>query len=119
MKLPTYRSTALPAIVFLLQSLRAGAFDPLVFNPVDAYVECQPVVFSWSGALPPYDMGILGTRLEALPATNATSLTWVVDFPAGTVVRAAVRSLNTSSITSASIPALTVMAGNDSTCLSS
>ncbi|KAJ7462570.1 hypothetical protein FB451DRAFT_1267009 [Mycena latifolia] len=118
MKLPAYRSTALPAIVFLLQSLRAGAFDPLVFNPVDAYIECQPVVFSWSGALPPYDMGILGTRLET-PATNATSLTWVVDFPAGTIVRAAVRSLNISSIASASIPALTVMAGNDSSCLSS
>ncbi|KAF7364512.1 Secreted protein [Mycena venus] len=119
MKLPIYRSTALPAIAFLLQSLRAGAFDPLIFNPVDAYVECQPVVFSWSGALPPYDMGVLGTRIKTLPATNATSLTWVVDFPAGTVVRAAVRSLNTSSITFASIPALTVMAGNDSTCLSS
>ncbi|KAJ7739142.1 hypothetical protein B0H16DRAFT_1513506 [Mycena metata] len=116
MKLST-PSTALSAVVFLLQSLRASAFDPLVLNPVDAYIQCEPVVFSWSGAFPPYDMGILGTTLEALPATNATSRTWVVDFPAGTVVRASVRSLNTS--TTASIPALTVMPGNDSSCLSS
>ncbi|KAJ6453358.1 hypothetical protein C8R45DRAFT_1039256 [Mycena sanguinolenta] len=34
MQLRACLSTALPAIMFLLQSLRAGAVDPLVFNPV-------------------------------------------------------------------------------------
>ncbi|KAJ7221267.1 hypothetical protein GGX14DRAFT_558770 [Mycena pura] len=108
MKLRAYR---LPAIVFLLHSLRAGAVDPLVFNPVDAYVECEPVVFSWSGA--PYEVGVLGTELEVLPTTNDTSITWVVDFPAGIVLRAAVTDFTT--LESASIPALTIMAGINGT----
>ncbi|KAF7378495.1 hypothetical protein MSAN_00276900 [Mycena sanguinolenta] len=115
MKLLAYHSTALPAIAFLLQSLRAGAIDPLVFNPVDAYVECEPVVFSWSGGMPPYQVGIFGTELEVLPSTNDTSITWVVNFSAGIVLRAAVRDFNTS----ASIPELTIMAGDNSSCISS
>ncbi|KAJ7289515.1 hypothetical protein C8J57DRAFT_1277894 [Mycena rebaudengoi] len=118
MKLRAYRSTALPAIVFLLQSLRAGAIDPLVFNPVDAYIECEPVVFSWSGGMPPYQVALLGTKLELLPSTNNTSITWVVDFPAGIVLRAAVRDLKDLN-NSASIPELTIMAGNNSSCISS
>ncbi|KAF8128330.1 hypothetical protein K438DRAFT_2000345 [Mycena galopus ATCC 62051] len=115
-----YPSTTLPAIVFLLHSLAAGAIDPLVFNPVDAYVECEPVVFSWSGGVPPYEIGLLGTTLEVLPIANGTFITWVVNFPAGIVLRAAIRDFDTSAgvNSSASIPALTIMAGNDSSCIS-
>ena len=54
------------------------------------HYQCEPVVISWTGNMPPYLLSVLpggdanAGVLENLPATSSNSITWTPDLRSGT-----------------------------------
>ncbi|KAJ2916622.1 hypothetical protein MD484_g3781, partial [Candolleomyces efflorescens] len=68
------------------------AIAGLVINTPAGVVTCQPILLTYGQGTAPYYVSILpggqvsGTPFHTWPATDATSMTWVVDLPGGTAV---------------------------------
>ncbi|RXW24300.1 hypothetical protein EST38_g1567 [Candolleomyces aberdarensis] len=96
------------------------AIAGLVINTPTGVVTCQPMMLSYGQGTPPYYVSILpggqvsGTPYHTWPATDATSMTWVVDLPGGTAVSLVVKDGTGAQAYS---DAITIQPGSDSSCL--
>ena len=79
--------------------------------------QCQPFIFHWTGGTPPFFVLLHqnGVLQRSLGPTNDSSLPWDSDFPAGTVLDAAVSDSGDSSPEGAET--FTLQAGPSSVCL--
>ncbi|KAF8656811.1 hypothetical protein AX16_002360 [Volvariella volvacea WC 439] len=83
-------------------------------------VQCQPVRLNWREGSAPYYLSIIpagqpsAQALRQFDATSDTSMTWIVDLPAGTAIGFALKD-NTG--TDAFTDSLTVRENSDDSCL--
>ncbi|WOO76746.1 uncharacterized protein LOC62_01G000368 [Vanrija pseudolonga] len=84
-------------IVSLFVALGALAQGNLTVDSPPSVTQCQPTRFTWHGGAPPYFVriipdGTISSTLETLlQDTTETSLTWIADQPADTVINLAVK----------------------------
>ncbi|TEB34667.1 hypothetical protein FA13DRAFT_1729326 [Coprinellus micaceus] len=96
------------------------AISGLVINTPTGVVTCQPILLTYGQGTPPYYLSILpggqvaGTPLHVWDPTNAESMTWIVDIPAGTAISLAVKD---STGAQAYSDTINVQGSADTTCL--
>lgn len=92
----------------------------MTINTPSNVVVCQPVLLTWTGGTPPYDLTILpggepnGNLIEDLGKQNGTSLTWVANIAAGTSIGFTLRD-NVGLI--AQTAPVNVLSGSDTSCV--
>jgi hypothetical protein len=85
---PTARS---PLVINTRAFPQCGLHNPTHSSCSVGATECQPTLLSWSGGEPAYHLAVqstTGSHVYLSGNTYVTSLTWVVNVPAGTVVSA-------------------------------
>jgi len=104
--------------------LLVGVFaqqNGVTVNSLEGVTVCRPSLISWSGGTPPYFLSILpANQPNAQPLVDfgrqtSTSVTWLVNLPAGTAGYLSLRD-NTGAV-GQSAP-FTVATGSDTSCLS-
>ncbi|KAG1870601.1 hypothetical protein DFJ58DRAFT_763737 [Suillus subalutaceus] len=102
-----------------LVSAVPAVFGLTVNTPADV-VECQPVLFSWSGGVPPYYLTLvpggqsMASPIKSFPTQTGTSYTWNVDLQANTIFNIALKD---STGTTAYSDIVTIMSGSDTSCV--
>ncbi|KAK2460346.1 hypothetical protein APHAL10511_007735 [Amanita phalloides] len=110
----------LSVAVALLAASAALAQNSFTINTPTNAVVCQPLLLAWQGGTRPYFLVVLsgndptGQALEDLGQQNGTSLTWLVNQPAGTALGLTLRD---STGLVAQTASFTVNPGSDSSCL--
>ncbi|ESK85806.1 secreted protein [Moniliophthora roreri MCA 2997] len=104
-------------------ALVAAVQAQVTINTPANLVECQPTLLTWTGGQAPYFLSYVlvnvaqrdhGPAIEQFPEQIGTSLTWVVDFPAGTSVGLLLRDSKGATSQSA---AVTIQPGSSTDCL--
>uniref|UniRef100_A0A0W0FXC5 Secreted protein n=1 Tax=Moniliophthora roreri TaxID=221103 RepID=A0A0W0FXC5_MONRR len=117
-------------------ALVAAVQAQVTINTPANLVECQPTLLTWTGGQAPYFLvrentetrdlwgastsfsshgeNPSGPAIEQFPEQIGTSLTWVVDFPAGTSVGLLLRDSKGATSQSA---AVTIQPGSSTDCL--
>jgi hypothetical protein len=107
--------TAIAALVALLPSAMAITID----TPSEsALIACQPILLTWRDGVAPYFVTIVapgpGQLYKQFDQTDATSLTWNVDLPVGTLVNAGIKDSTGAQQYSATVK---IGEGKDTSCL--
>ncbi|KAG2076701.1 hypothetical protein BDR04DRAFT_1089882 [Suillus decipiens] len=108
------------ATIFVaLVSAVSAAFGLTVNTPSDV-VECQPILFTWSGGVSPYYLTLvpggqsMASPIKSFPTQTGTSYTWNVDLQANTIFNIALKD---STGTTAYSDIITIASGSDTSCL--
>ncbi|KAL0570349.1 hypothetical protein V5O48_011619 [Marasmius crinis-equi] len=97
-----------------------GALAQVTMNVPTNLAACQPAQLNWSGGKPPYFISVqdannpTGTALERFDNQQGTSLTWTVNFAAGTSIGFLLRDSEGSTSQTA---AVTIQAGSSTNCI--
>lgn len=102
-----------------LAALVSSTFALTVDTPSQSgLVACQPFLITWHDGTGPYYPTVVapgpGQLYKQFDQTDATSLTWKVDLPAGTVVNLGIKDSSGTQQYSATV---TIVAGSDTSCL--
>ncbi|KAG0705658.1 hypothetical protein DFH29DRAFT_872834 [Suillus ampliporus] len=108
------------ATVFVALISAVPAVFGLTINTPANVVECQPILFSWSGGTAPYYLTLvpggqsMAAPIKSFPTQTGTSYTWNVDLQANTLFNIALKD---STGTTAYSDTVTIMPGSDITCV--
>ncbi|KAG2133653.1 uncharacterized protein EDB93DRAFT_1254750 [Suillus bovinus] len=92
----------------------------LTINTPANVVECQPILFSWSGGQSPYYLTLvpggqsMAAAIKSFPTQTGTSYTWNVDLQANTIFNIALKD-TTGAVAYSDI--ITIMPGSDTSCV--
>ncbi|KAG1835241.1 hypothetical protein EV424DRAFT_1359723 [Suillus variegatus] len=92
----------------------------LTINTPANVVECQPILFSWSGGQSPYYLTLvpggqsMASPIKSFATQTGTSYTWNVDLQANTIFNIALKD-STGNVAYSDI--VTIMPGSDTSCL--
>lgn len=95
---------------------------PLMVNSLNGVVACEPIMFTWSGGVPPYYVSLIPASqpaappMKVFPAQQGTSFSWKVDLGAGTTFNTMIKDGTGQPNYSSE---QTVQAGPDSSCVNS
>lgn len=114
--LPTMKFTT----VFVALVSAVPAVFGLTINTPANVVECQPILFSWSGGVAPYYLTLvpggqsMASPIKSFATQTGTSYTWNVDLQANTIFNIALKD---STGATAYSDIVTIMAGSDTSCV--
>ncbi|KAG2756915.1 hypothetical protein P692DRAFT_20790785 [Suillus brevipes Sb2] len=106
--------------VFVALVSAVPAVFGLTINTPANVVECQPILFSWTGGQAPYYLTLvpggqsMASPIKSFPTQTGTSYTWNVDLQANTIFNIALKD-STGSTAYSDI--VTIMSGSDTSCL--
>ncbi|KAM5538535.1 hypothetical protein V8D89_007868 [Ganoderma adspersum] len=108
------------AFVVLEATLRVAAQSPLTIYTLSSPTACEPVQFTWSGGKGPFYLSLIPAGQPSAPAMlqfpvqEGTTMTWLVDMPAGTRFSSALKD---STGAMAYSDSQTVQSGPDTSCI--
>ncbi|KAG2140105.1 hypothetical protein DEU56DRAFT_798632 [Suillus clintonianus] len=106
--------------VFVALVSAVPAVFGLTINTPANVVECQPILFSWSGGVAPYYLTLvpggqsMASPIKSFATQTGTSYTWNVDLQANTIFNIALKD---STGATAYSDIVTIMAGSDTSCV--
>lgn len=106
--------------VFVALVSAVPAVFGLTINTPSNVVECQPILFSWSGGQAPYYLTLvpggqsMASPIKSFATQTGTSYTWNVDLQANTIFNIALKD---STGATAYSDIVTILAGSDTSCV--